>query len=140
MPILTQSKNVAFCRYQSYGAAGLYSALCLLAVLIPMPAWAETWEDFQKVKAADEKSEVVCKGDAFAISKDVIVTRLTGPEALTQEPSVAFSSDLIFFDPGSWTIKERSRGQFDGDGSRDSHRSFAGIPIGVVEGHTCSIR
>jgi len=107
--------------------------------LLPIPAWAETWEDFQNAKAADEKSEVVYKGDTFAISKDVIVTRLTGPGALTQEPSVAFSSDLIFFDPGSWTIKERSRGQLMEMAAALSHPSFAGIPIVVVEGHTCSI-
>jgi len=117
----------------------LIAALCLTFTLVESPFAEETWEEFLKLKAEDEKSEVVFKGTLSIVTKDVIIERITQPDQSGRPAQAVFSSDLILFHYGSWRIRERSHRQLLEIAAAIKDPSLSHIPVFSVEGHTCSI-
>jgi len=108
-------------------------------LLIPAPCLSETYEEFEKLKAADEKPKFVPKGEPELIPKDVIIRELRKPMPQGQVATVVFSSECILFDYGSARIRESSYRQLREIAAALTDSALAGIPYFFVDGHTCSI-
>lgn len=98
---------------------------------------AETWEEFQKLKAAEEESAPVPKSGPKLIPKDVVI------EKLKTECEVTYNSDALLFNFGQSTLKSDSMQNLKSlaealiQAASDTELSKIGRYY--VDGHTCNI-
>jgi outer membrane protein OmpA-like peptidoglycan-associated protein len=121
----------------------LVIVVTLLTVSLSI-AFAETEEEYLKLREAEESSAMVPKGlkkkpGSDLIPKDVIIEQLTQPQPPGQAASVNFSSDLILFDFGSASLRESCYPQLTQMVLAINDPKLSGIPVFFVDGHTCSI-
>ncbi|MFH0958505.1 MAG: OmpA family protein [Pseudomonadota bacterium] len=100
-------------------------------------AVAETWEDFQKLKAAEEESAPVPKSGPKLIPKDVVI------EKLKTECQVTYSSDALLFHFGQSVLKSDSmpnlKSMAEALIQATTDPELSKISRYYVDGHTCSI-
>ncbi len=121
----------------------LVIVVILLTAVFSM-AFAETEEEYLKLREAEESSRLVPKGltkkpGGDLIPKDVIIEQLTQPQPPGQAAAVTFSSDLILFDFGSARLRESCYPQLTQIVLAINDPKLAGIPVFFVDGHTCAI-
>lgn len=105
----------------------------ILMCLLPGVALCESLEKFREIKAKSEASEITADEDVKIIPKSIIVERIRS------EGSVAFSSDVVLFDYGSWKLRDASHRQLLEIAAALSDPSLKRIPFFYVDGHTCNI-
>ena len=110
----------------------------LLLIIVPCKAGlAETWEEFQSLKAAEEASAPVAKSGPKMIPKDVVI------EKLKTNCEVTYNSDALLFHYGQSVLKPgsmpniKSMAQALIQAASDSELSK--ISRYYVDGHTCSV-
>ncbi len=124
----------------------ILSFLLVLSLLLAsaVTAFAETEEEYLKLRTQEESSTMVPKGlgsksGGDIISKDVIIEQLAKPQPPGQAASISFSSDLILFDFGSARLREACYPQLTQIVLAINDPKLAGIPVFFVDGHTCAI-
>jgi outer membrane protein OmpA-like peptidoglycan-associated protein len=114
----------------------------LLPILISLFAsyavvFAETWEEFQKLKAAEEESAPVPKSGPKLVPKDVVI------EKLKTEGQVTYESDALLFHFGQSVLKPDSmpnlKSMAEALIQAASDPELSKISRYYVDGHTCSI-
>ena len=113
--------------------------LLALAIVLVLPnvSFSESWEEFQRIKAADEQNRLVPKGGQKIIPKDVII------EGLKKNCQVTFTSDALLFQYGSAKIKKESlqtvRNTAAAIKQAMEDPELSQIRTYYVDGHTCNI-
>lgn len=100
-------------------------------------AQSQTWEDFQRQKAAEEESAPIPKSGPKLVPKDVVI------EKLKTEGQVTYSSDALLFHFGQSTLKSESmpnlKSMAEALKEASSHPELSRIQRYYVDGHTCSV-
>jgi outer membrane protein OmpA-like peptidoglycan-associated protein len=114
----------------------LFGALAIV-LLVPCVSFSESWEEFQKIKAAGEQQTLIPKGNTKIIPKDVIV------EGLKKDCQVAFTSDALLFQYGSASIRKESLQTLKNAAAAIKQAmedpELSQIATYYVDGHTCNI-
>jgi len=114
----------------------LLLALAIVLVL-PYVSFSESWEEFQRIKAADEQNRLVPKGGQKIVPKDVII------EGLKKDCQVTFTSDVLLFQYGSAKIEKESlqtvRNTAAAIRQAMEEPQLSQIRTYYVDGHTCNI-
>ena len=116
---------------------GTFLSVILLLLGSTLISQADSWEDFQKQKAAEEESAPVPKSGPKLIPKDVII------EKLKTEGQVTYNSDALLFHFGQATIRSESMPNLQSmaEALKDAanHPELSKIKLYYVDGHTCNI-
>lgn len=109
-----------------------------ISILMPVGVGADdTWEDFQRQKAAAEELAPIPKSGPKLIPKDVII------EQLKNEGQVTYTSDTMLFHFGQSTLKSESMPNLKSLAQAlkeaASHPELSKIKKYFVDGHTCNI-
>ena len=98
---------------------------------------AETWEEFQSLKAAEEESAPVPKSGPKMIPKDVVI------EKLKTNCEVTYNSDALLFHYGQSVVKPGSmpniKSMAEALIQAASDPELSKISRYYVDGHTCSV-
>jgi outer membrane protein OmpA-like peptidoglycan-associated protein len=110
----------------------------LIFLVVPHTAtFAETWEEFQRLKAVEEESTPVPKGGPKLIPKDVVI------EKLKTECQVTYNSDALLFHFGQSMLKSDSmpnlKSMAEALAQAATDPELSKISRYFVDGHTCSI-
>jgi len=99
--------------------------------------FAETWEEFQELKAAEEESAPVPKSGPKLVPKDVVI------EKLKTECQVTYNSDALLFHFGQSVLKPDStpnlKSMAEALIQAATDPELSKISRYYVDGHTCSI-
>jgi outer membrane protein OmpA-like peptidoglycan-associated protein len=119
---------------------GMKRVLITITVLIlatMLPCYAETQEEFERLKAREEGLQLIPKGGPKIIPKNIII------EALRNEGEVTFHNENVLFHYGQARIREECRPQLQEIAQalqvafKDPELSK--IQTYYVDGHTCNI-
>lgn len=106
-------------------------------LVLPAPAFSETWEEFQKLKESDEKTGLIPKGGPRLIPKDIII------EGLKKECQVTFTSDALLFQYGSAKLKDEASPNVQNIAGAINQAlndpELSQIRTYYVDGHTCAV-
>jgi outer membrane protein OmpA-like peptidoglycan-associated protein len=115
----------------------IFLPILILLFASHIGAFAETWEEFQKLKAVEEESAPVPKSGPKLVPKDVVI------EKLKTECQVSYGSDALLFHFGQSVLKPdfmpnlKSMAEALIQAATDPELSKIGRYY--VDGHTCSI-
>jgi outer membrane protein OmpA-like peptidoglycan-associated protein len=106
-------------------------------LVLPYVSFAESWEEFQKIKSLDEQNMLVPKGNTRIIPKDIIIG------GLKKNCEVTFASDALLFEYGSSTIRQDSLQTVKNMAAAIKEAmedpGLSQIRAYYVDGHTCNI-